>query len=291
MRFAFRMLPLVLSLLAAGMSAASPGTGLLYGTTRANDLITINPVTGAPTLVGNMGSGPMPALAVSPASGVIYSGAGAGSPLVFTLSPATGVATLLGNSGLGFSAISSFDFGPGGILYASVNIVNDGGSGGDNLATINLATGVATVIGSYGLCGPAGCALEGMEAIAFDLAGTLYGATANGTNPPALYTINTATGQATFVAPILMVTGAPPGGGISALAFSCDGTLYAGTARTQGGANGGVFGTLHKVTGVFAPIGQTIADRSSLLDLSFQAGCGVVKSRPSTWGRVKSIYR
>src|SRR5262249_53950360 len=159
------------------------------------------------------------------------------------------------------------------------------GTGAENLATINTATGVATVIGPYGP------GLEGMAAIAFDAAGTLWGATANGTFAPALYTINPATGAATFVANITTPAAAPPRGGISALAFACNNTLYAGSARTPGAANGGTLGILNTLTGLFLPIGQTIADGSSLLDLSWQAPCTIVPTRHATWGKVRAIYR
>lgn len=291
MRISIRGLLCLVLLLAAVPTFAAPGTGLLYGTTRLFDFISINTANGAPTIIGNTVFGPFPALAVSPATGIIYVGHGQGTPTVYTVNPLNGAVTLIGDSGLGFSAISSMDFSAGGTLYASVNIIGDGGTGGDHLAVINPATAFATVIGPYGACISTGCTLEGMEAIAFDGAGTLYGTTANGTAAPALYTINIATGQATFVANI----SAPPGvlaGGISALAFGCDGTLYAGTARSGGAAfDGGRLGTLNKVTGLFTPIGQTIADGSSLLDLAFKNPCPPVHAQPSSWGRLKAIYR
>lgn len=282
------LLFLCLALFSAVPASAAPGLGLLYATTRSGGFISISTSTAAPTFIGATGIASLPGLAVSPATGIIYAGQGAGAPNVYTINPVTGVATFVGSSGLGFSAISSMDFMDGGILYASVNIVSDGGSGGDHLAVINPATGLASVVGPYGPCDAAGCVLEGMEAIAFDGLGKLYGATANGSAPPALYTINTATGAATFVAPI---SGAP-GGGISALAFGCDGTLYAGTARSSGGAaNGGLLGTLNKTTGVFTPIGLAILDGTSVLDLAFKSPCPPVRTQSSTWGRVKAIYR
>jgi hypothetical protein len=252
--------------------------------------ISINPASGVPTLIGIMGVAPLPALAVSPATGIIYAGQGQGVPLVYTVNPVTGAATLIGDTGLGFSAISSMDFSAGGILYASVNIVGDGGTGGDHLAVINAATGVATLIGPYGVC-TSSCSLEGVEAIAFDPFGTLYGATASGPAPPALYTINTSTGQATLVANITAVPGTL-GGGISAMSFGCDGTLYVGTARLgPGSTDGGRLGTLNVVTGAFTLIGQTIADGSGLLDLAFQTPCLPVHARASSWGRLKFRYR
>ena len=63
-----------------------------------------------------------------------------------------------------------------GTLYAAVNIVG-GGTGSENLATLNKTTGQATVIGPFdGLCTQSLCNLEGIEAIVFDTAGHLIGA-------------------------------------------------------------------------------------------------------------------
>src|SRR6185295_6839324 len=163
------------------------------------NLITVDPTTGVGIVVGSAGV-MLPSLAADPADGTLYAGQGGGGPNIYTVDPGTGAATLVGNSGLGFAAIGALDFGASGILYASVNIAGDGSTGSDHLATIDLATGVATVIGPFGTCtgvtvpstGGGSCDLEGIEAIAFDGAGTLWGALnergAAGT--PGLYTIN-----------------------------------------------------------------------------------------------------
>ena len=170
------------------------------------------------------------------------------------------------------------DFKADGTLYAAVNIVGDGGTGSDHLATINKTTGVATVIGPFGTCPPAElCTIEGMEAIAFNSAGTLYGAvSARGPgSTPGLYTINTATGAATFVAPILDSTSNPPSGGIVSLQFDCDGTLYGGTARAVGAAtDGGKLVTINPVTGLFSFAGAGNATGgSSLAALALSGIC------------------
>jgi len=75
--------------------------------------------------------GTSPSLATDPTTGVLYGGGGGGNPNIITINPNTGVGVLLGASGLGFAAISALDFDANGILFASVNIAGDGGTGSD----------------------------------------------------------------------------------------------------------------------------------------------------------------
>ena len=235
-------------------SYSVPGSGTLFGTdANGGNLLTVNTANGATAIVGNMGF-VAPALAVDPTTGIMYAGQGQGIPFVYTVNPADGSTTFLGDSGLGFSAISAMDFDTAGTLYASVNIVGDGTTGGDNLATISKINGLATVIGPFGT--------ERMEAIAFASDGTLYGATTNqGINTGELYTINTSTGQATLVALILDASGTPHPGGIASLQFACAGTLYAGTAKgTQVGFSDLL--TINPSTGVFSVVGQALSLKS-----------------------------
>ena len=255
---------------------AAPGTGTLLGTDAVfGNLIRVDPATGAGAIVGPTDIGlPVPALAVQKDTGVIYAGTGGGLPLLFTLDKATGAATFVGDTGLGLAAIGALDFSPNGTLYASVNIVGDGGTGSDHLATIDKATGAATVVGPFGFCGD-GCTIEGMEAIAFDASGTLWGAlSARGAaGAPGLYTIDPATGAATFVAPIEDADGLPSGGVVS-LQFACDGTLYAGTATGIGVGDGGFLGTVDTATGLFTFAGAVSATGGpSLGALAFQDSC------------------
>ena len=103
------------------------------------------------------------------------------------------------------------DFSAGGTLYAAVNIAGDGGTGSDHLAILDKTTGAATVIGPFGTCtgvtipsdGGGSCTIEGIEAIAFDASGTLWGArSARGAaGAPGLYTINTSNRRSDFRGP------------------------------------------------------------------------------------------
>jgi hypothetical protein len=204
--------------------------------------------------------------------------------VVLRVDTCSGAGVLVGDSGLGEAAIGGMDFqltGPqSSVLFASVNIAGDGGTGSDHLATIDTTTGLATVIGPFGVCmgvtvpseGDGSCTIEGMEAIAFAPNGTLYGAVnRRGTGTPGLYTINPATGAATFVTPILDSGGAIPGGGVVSLQFATDGTLFAGTSSFMG--VGGDLGTVDPSTGLFTLIGNTVSGDRALGALAFAQPC------------------
>jgi hypothetical protein len=261
---------------------SAPGSGTLFGTDgNGGRLIAVDQGTGAGTVVGPTGVRVVPSLAVDPTTGTMYAGGGGGAPNVYTVDPSTGTATLVGSTGLGLAAVGALDFREDGTLFAAVNIVGDGGSGSDHLATIDKTTGAATVIGPFGTCPSGGsCSIEGMEGIAFDSSGTLWGASstrgaggAGGT--PGLYTINPSTGAATFVAPIQDSSATAPTGGVVSLQFACDGTLYGGTARaTNAATDGGRLVTINPVTGVFSFVGSVSATGgSSLAALAFQDQC------------------
>jgi hypothetical protein len=270
------------TLLVPPTAHAVPGRGTLFGTDASGgNLITIDPATGAGTLVGNTGAGVVPALAVDPITGTMYAATGAGFPALFTVDPATGVATLVGDTGLGFAGVGALDFSSDGTLFAAVNIAGNGGTGSDHLATIDTATGVATVIGPFGTCtdvtvpsfGGGSCTIEGIEGIAFDSAGTLWGSlSARGAaGTPGLYSINPATGAATFVAPIQDSSGTPPSGGVVSLQFDCQGTLYGGTATGLFAPDGGRLVTINPATGLFTFVGAVSATAgNSLGALAFQ---------------------
>jgi hypothetical protein len=232
-------------------AGAAPFSGELFGTDAiGGHLLRINTVTGAGTIVGTIGF-PVPSLAFDPITGILYGGEGAGIPNLYTVNPATGAATLVGNTGLGLAAIGGMDFRTDGVLFAAVNIIGDGGTGSETLATINKATGLATIVGFFGV--------EGMEAIAFDSSGVLWGArsaSGAGVGIPGLYTINTSTGQATFVEPIVSALGLPPSGGVVSLQFATDGRLFGGTATPIGAVNdGGRLITIDRSTGIFSFVG------------------------------------
>ena len=176
----------------------------LFGTDASGGtLLKLDRRTGESTVVGFTGVGSNPSLAIDPVKGTMYLGGGGGMPLVYTVDKTTGAATLLGDSGLGFAAIGGMDFFRilhFRLLFASVNIAGDGGTGSDHLAIIDTATGAASIIGPYGSCtgvelpsnGGGSCTIEGMEAIAFDKIGRLWGAVSarGAAGTPGLYKIN-----------------------------------------------------------------------------------------------------
>jgi len=213
------------------------------------------------------------------------------------VNPATGAATLLGDTGLGLAAVSGLDFNAAG-LYAAVNIVGAGGTGADHLAIINKTTGAATIVGSFGSCtgvtipstGAGSCTIEGMEGIAFDPVGNLWGShQAGAAGAPGLYRIDVATWAATLVAPFLDTSGSSPSGGVVSLQFACDGTLYGGTAFPVPPATDG--GNLIKILttgtpGFFSTIGKAVPD-ASLGALAIQSPCEVpIIPTVSKWGMI-----
>ena len=195
----------------------------------------------------------------------------------------------LSGTGLGFAAVGGMDFSPAGALFAAVNIVGAGGTGSDHLASIDPATGIATIIGPFGACtgGPGrSCTIEGIEGIAFDPSGPLLGSlSARGAaGSPGLYAIDTGTGAATFVAPILDAldgTGIPPSGGVVSLKFfdhNGDGapTLFGGTARAIGATDGRFLVDIDPATGLFGFRGPVSATGSPSLGGLAARGVGRV---------------
>ncbi|MEE9293297.1 MAG: hypothetical protein V3U83_10245, partial [Acidobacteriota bacterium] len=227
----------------------------LYGTDDVGqNLYTIDPTTGSAALVGNMGIHAS-ALASDPVSGGLYAGTDFGLADLYKVDPATGEPTLIGDVGMGIVGVRGMSFDDAGTLYAAVDAIADGGTGGDSLAIINTATGVGVVVGPFGgnvglLGGP-----DGIEGISFDPSGLLYGASADaGDDMPTLYTIDTASGAAAPVAPIRDAAGDPPAGGVTGLGFDADGTLYGGT-----GAGTGDLIEIDPASGLYIPIGNSVA--------------------------------
>jgi hypothetical protein len=130
----------------------------LFGTdAHAGNLFTMDPATGIGTIVGPMDIGAVPVLALDPSTGTMYAATGGGSADLYRFDPGTGAATLIGPTGLSdgdsLAAVGAMAFRADGTLYAAVNIVGNGGTGSDNLATIDTATGQATLIGPFdGVC-------------------------------------------------------------------------------------------------------------------------------------------
>ena len=126
--------------------------GTLYGAsfsgrTGMATLYTVDPATGAATLVGSIGFWRVSAMAVS-ANGTIYAtgvNPATGRQVLLTINPATGAGTEIGRTfieSLGYGdTIADIAFRPSdGVLFAYLEA-------GDGLGTINLVTGAATALG------------------------------------------------------------------------------------------------------------------------------------------------
>ena len=210
--------------------------GICYGSTGSAEptnpgaLITIDPLTGAGTLVGPTGiigeDGPaVRALAIK-STGEMYAMSNTASSDLYSVNASTGAGTFVANTGLLRPGDIVFDAND--ILYAvdETNI----------LYTVDEVTGTRTVVGSTGVT------LGGLACDATD--GTMY---ASGTNDD-IYTIDVETGAATLVG----TTGL--GGNIPDIHFDQAGNLY-GTKR--GASDIYDLIAIDKTTGAGTVIGST----------------------------------
>lgn len=265
---------------------AVPGQGTLFGT-NPGQLITIDPATGVGTVVGLPGViiG-FPGLAIDPATGFSFAGCGMGCDEIWNFNLGNGMATFLGSMNGGVVA-SGLDFRDDGVLFASL-ILSDA-SGGSHLGVINTITGEATVIGPFGTCNGS-CTIAGIEAIAFDAEGNLWGSlrAGSGAGTPGLYLINPNTGAATFVTSLETTGGSTmPRQAPVSLQFACDGTLYGGTARSnQNASDGGFLVTINPDTGIFSFVGgvSAVSDGEALGGLAFEVDCVSNVPTLSQWG-------
>ncbi|MGD9036565.1 MAG: hypothetical protein PVF10_08410, partial [Syntrophobacterales bacterium] len=206
-----------------------------------------------------------------------------------TLDQSTGAATLVTN--LLFSPpadtrprINGMDFHPNsGILYASLNDRDWGAPYENHLATVNVATGVVTIIGPT---------VDGLTALAVAPSTPgppVYGVSSIDQEINNLYRIDMATGATTLIGPIGFKK-------VSAMDFGPDGKLYAAGKRTDGSETH-VLITIDHTTGVGTEIGPTGVEAlgygNTMSDISFrnsdgalyaylEAGDGVGTIDPST---------
>jgi hypothetical protein len=169
--------------------AAQPSTGTVFassgfGGNNPGSLFTLNPSTGAATLVGSTGFGAVPAITFD-RDGTLFGSGGIAPTLPFptagnqliTINPKTGAGTLVGFFGTGIDGMAGLAVDPRtGTLYG-VGAETPAAPGlFTNLFTINKRTGAATLLGPLqGL--PDGAMPTG---IAFDGAGTLFASLAGG---------------------------------------------------------------------------------------------------------------
>ncbi|MCB9865506.1 MAG: M4 family metallopeptidase [Phycisphaerales bacterium] len=159
--------------------AYDPNADTLYGTdTTSDQLVIIDPDTGAASAVGALGFASVSGLAFDPVSSTLY-GSDTTTDQLITIDPVTGAGAAIG--ALGFASVSGLAFNPTtGVLYGT-------DTSSDQLIVIDPLTGAGTAVGALGF--------GQVEGLAFDpVTGTLYGS-----DPVAdqLLTINPATGAAT----------------------------------------------------------------------------------------------
>ena len=151
----------------------------LYGITFTS-FLKIDADTGKGTIIGNLGTSEMNALAVAQ-DGTVYAAGTSGE--FIRIDPQTGVGTTIGYYGTNIVSSGDLAFSPNGNLYASVKVT---GYGGDYLAKVNKYTGSARIIGSIGYSNVYGLSFKD---------GVLYGTTDNGY----LLKIDASSGMGTYV--------------------------------------------------------------------------------------------
>jgi hypothetical protein len=110
-----------------------------------SELRILDPFTGASTLVGPTGVGPISGLAYDKANRTMYAIAGGPGPAdLYTIDLDTGTVAVVGSTGI---QAGSLEFGPDGRLYAG----GTGSASAGNLYVIDPATGASTLVGSTGL--------------------------------------------------------------------------------------------------------------------------------------------
>jgi hypothetical protein len=192
------VLAAALSVAAAGASSAAA----LYGTNAGGQFITIDPATGATTLIGNTGVTALGA-AYNPNTNTLYI---RDFGNLYTVDQTTGARTLVGPSG---NFITGLTFNAS---YSTLYSVNQGSG---ELYAVNPMTGAATFVGNTGISTP----LD----LSTDTSGTVYVGSIAGD----LFTINTATGAAVKVGSI----GASLG--LTSIAFDATNVLYGVTLNGE----------------------------------------------------------
>lgn len=176
---------------------------------------------------------------------ILYAASAAGATgQLYTLNPANGamlqnIGPLNDVTGANYP-ITGMAFHPTtGVLYGSTG--NNPAATAARLVTINPATGLVTVIGSYN-AGPTNSSgtPATMGDLAFDAAGNLFGVGTIG--GPQLYSINVTTAQATVIGSTGLTS--TTGGGID---VSPSGVIYGTPTASR-------FGTYHGVTGAYTDI-------------------------------------
>jgi len=268
------------------------GVTALYGSTTGStvpqggdgpsNFYSIDPGTGAGTLIGAIGFDGVGAMAFHPVSHKIYAAGKRSSdktPVLITIDPVTGAGTEVGPIGPG-RGISDVAFRPSdNTLYAHrINCPN-------LIYTIDVGTGAGTVIGDVmtDQC-------LGGDALEFSSANTLYLAASynGGSGPYTLYTVDQSSGATT---PFVSLTYPASFGGLAranAMKFDPATGVLVCTVTTSLGGDGPYFlATIDIATGVVTEIGPTVADLDGLVFTSDLP----TPATPTSWGRLKWLFR
>ena len=238
----------------------------LYGVNISTDeLLTINNVTAAPTVVGPVGSPVVGGLAYDQVSDLLY-GTDTSTNNLVTIDPSSGATTVVGNTGV--SLLHGLAMNPtSGILYAS----NANSFGPSDLWRVDKSTGAAALVGPIGF--------STVAALAFDpVSGVLYGARSGADAFGFLITIDTTNGTGTLVGNSTRLGG---------LAFEMNGDLY---GADNGGVTDGIsrLYRVNKTTGAATLIGPIVA--GNVLDITFNVPA-TVSVQPASWTGIKALFR
>ena len=238
----------------AWLGAATASAQLIFGagyvgSAQTANLYSVDPATGAGTLIGSTGLKQLSALDFNPTTGVLYGIGKTGAGFVLaTINTATGASTTIG--GVGTIPFQDIAFASNGTLYG----LSNGG-----LYTINITTGATTLINSA----TAGFYGDGLD---FGPGGVLYENTELST-AMALYSVNPATGVATLInnntfPPAYPTTLSDIPRIVALDFFSPTNTMYATVfAGTGSGATPDLvsyLATVNLTTGVVTNIGLTV---------------------------------
>jgi DNA-binding beta-propeller fold protein YncE len=237
----------------------------LFGTDVAEaNLIEIDKLTAQATVIGSLQSPICAGLAYDETSGLLYATDTSTRDLV-SIDPATGATTVIGYTGIELPHGAAIDPGDGTLYVCASGSTTE-------LYRVDKITAAATMIGEVGY--------PHIGALDFDpTSGILYGAHAYATADGFLITIDTATGQGTFVADTHRING---------LSFDAAGVLYAAENGLSAGVPS-VLLTIDKLSGAWTEIGDIPAD--NVLGLVFSSSGGSTPVTATTWGRIKEQFR
>ncbi len=241
-----------------GSTTGSPGGGQMGG--GPSYFYSIDPTTGAGTLIGAIGFDDVGAMAFHPVTRTIYA---AGkrhidrTPVLITIDPVTGAGTEIGPIGPG-RGVSDMAFRPSdNTLFAHrINCPN-------LIYTIDVQTGAGTIVGDVltTYC-------EGGDGLAFSSTNTLYlaGTYNGGSGPYTLYAVNQSNGATTRWVSLTYPASFGAFARANAMKFDpTTGVLVASVTTSFGGGGPNYLATIDVATGTVTEIGPTVTDLDGLV--------------------------